>query len=70
MPFGGRVNVLALAKRSTGNLAINYGRKIGSREIVGPGFNGLPSYVDRLEFPFPAIRFRPDTSDIKVIIVL
>lgn len=39
---------------------------IGAREIVGFGFNGVPNYVDRLDFPLPAVRFRPDTPDIKV----
>lgn len=43
-----------------------YAYKIGTREIVGFGWNGLPSYADRLDFPFPAIRFREDTAEIKV----
>lgn len=43
-----------------------YAYKIGSREIVGFGWNGLPSYVDRADFPFPAIRWREDTAEIKV----
>ncbi|XP_014294328.1 cytochrome c oxidase subunit 4 isoform 1, mitochondrial [Halyomorpha halys] len=40
---------------------------IGTREIVGFGFNGVPNYVDRADFPLPAIRFRPDTPDIKAL---
>lgn len=43
-----------------------YAYKIGTREIVGYGWNGLPSYADRLDFPFPAIRFREDDAQIKV----
>lgn len=43
-----------------------YAYKIGTREIVGFGFNGLPTYVDRVDFPFPAIRFREETPEIKV----
>lgn len=30
---------------------------IGCRDIVGYGHNGTVSYVDRLDYPFPAIRF-------------
>jgi cytochrome c oxidase subunit 4 len=38
--------------------------KIGRREIVGYGFNGLANYVDQGEFPCPAIRFKEDTPEI------
>lgn len=41
--------------------------KIGNREVVGFGFNGIPSYADRLEFPFPAVRFKPTLPDVQVI---
>nr|CAI5820723.1 unnamed protein product [Callosobruchus analis] len=41
---------------------------IGKREIVGFGFNGEPSYVDRTDFPMPAIRWKEPTSDIQVSI--
>jgi len=37
---------------------------IGKREIVGFGFNGEPSYMDRADFPLPAIRWREPDSDI------
>lgn len=47
-----------------------YAYKIGTREIVGFGWNGLPSYTDRIDFPFPAIRFREDTPEIKVKSIL
>lgn len=43
-----------------------YKDKIGTREIVGFGWNGLPSYVDRTDFPFPAIRWREETPEISV----
>lgn len=39
---------------------------IGNREIVGYGFNGLPIYVDRPDFPMPAIRWKEPTADIAV----
>ncbi|KAF6197658.1 hypothetical protein GE061_008624, partial [Apolygus lucorum] len=39
--------------------------KIGAREVVGFGYNGVPTYVDRFDFPLPAVRWRPETPDIK-----
>ena len=36
----------------------------GNREIVGPGINGTPDYVDIATFPLPAVRFREDTPEI------
>ncbi|XP_015789270.1 cytochrome c oxidase subunit 4 isoform 2, mitochondrial [Tetranychus urticae] len=36
---------------------------IGNREIVGFGNDGQPFYFDRLNKPFPAIRFKEDTSE-------
>lgn len=44
-----------------------YGTQIGTREIVGFGWNGLPSYADRSDFPLPAIRWREETPEITVI---
>lgn len=38
--------------------------KIGNREIVGFGINGMATYIDRCEFPCPAIRFKEDTPDV------
>lgn len=43
-----------------------YHDKIGKREIVGYGFNGLPAYADRIDFPLPAIRWREVTPEIGV----
>ncbi|XP_066143577.1 cytochrome c oxidase subunit 4 isoform 1, mitochondrial-like [Euwallacea fornicatus] len=37
---------------------------IGKREIVGSGFNGEPTYVDRPDFPLPAIRWKEPSSEI------
>lgn len=47
-----------------------YGTQIGTRDIVGFGWNGLPSYVDRIDFPLPAIRWREETPEIAVNIRL
>lgn len=44
-----------------------YKAKIGSREIVGFGFSGMPAYADRYDYPLPAIRWREDTPEIKVL---
>ncbi|XP_063217027.1 cytochrome c oxidase subunit 4 isoform 1, mitochondrial [Bacillus rossius redtenbacheri] len=41
--------------------------RIGSREIVGYGFNGQASYIDRSDFPMPAVRFRENTPDVQVL---
>ncbi|XP_064611470.1 cytochrome c oxidase subunit 4 isoform 1, mitochondrial-like [Liolophura sinensis] len=35
--------------------------KLGNRDVVGFGFNGTASYMDRTEFPCPAIRFGENT---------
>jgi len=42
-----------------------YGKgKIGSREIVGFGMTGSYDYFDRMDFPYPAIRFREVKGDL------
>uniref|UniRef100_A0A0B7ANT1 Cytochrome c oxidase subunit 4 n=1 Tax=Arion vulgaris TaxID=1028688 RepID=A0A0B7ANT1_9EUPU len=38
--------------------------KIGNREIVGYGSNGLATYIDSCEFPCPAIRFKEPTAEV------
>ncbi|XP_017763722.1 PREDICTED: cytochrome c oxidase subunit 4 isoform 2, mitochondrial-like [Eufriesea mexicana] len=38
--------------------------KIGNRDIVGHGYNGEASYLDRVDCPMPAIRFKANTPDI------
>lgn len=39
-------------------------QKIGKREVVGYGWNGLPVYADRVDYPMPAIRFKEPTPDV------
>lgn len=41
-----------------------YMEVIGNRDIVGYGMNHVPSYIDYLIRPFPAIRFRENTPEI------
>lgn len=36
----------------------------GNRDIVGYGWNGLPTYMDRVEFPAPAVRFQENTKEV------
>jgi len=42
--------------------------EIGSREVVGYGANGVESYTDTFQAPFPAIRFKEETPEIAKII--
>lgn len=42
--------------------------RIGNREMVGYGSNGLPFYADLPAFPFPAIRYKEQTPEIMVCI--
>lgn len=44
----------------------DYRAIIGNREIVGYGYNGQPNYVDRAEFPMPALRWKENTPDVLV----
>lgn len=37
--------------------------RIGNREVVGFGMNGEYEYCDRMDFPYPAIRFREFKGD-------
>lgn len=39
---------------------------IGNREVVGFGINGEPNYMDRTDFPMPAIRWQESSKDIQV----
>lgn len=65
------LRLLAMALRTpTGARAFSYADKIGKREIVGYGCNGLPVYVDRVDYPMPAIRFKEDTPEILVSVYL
>lgn len=41
-----------------------YYPKVGGRDIVGWGFNGSATYIDKEDYPAPAIRFQENNSDI------
>lgn len=36
----------------------------GNRDIVGYGWNGVPTYMDRVEFPAPAVRFQENSKEV------
>nr|AAA74396.1 cytochrome c oxidase subunit IV [Urechis caupo] len=38
--------------------------KLGNRDIVGYGMNGLPTYIDLPEFPAPAVRYGENTAEV------
>lgn len=39
---------------------------VGKREVVGYAANSMPSYIDRIEYPYPSVRYRETTGDIIV----
>ncbi|XP_012221014.1 cytochrome c oxidase subunit 4 isoform 1, mitochondrial [Linepithema humile] len=41
--------------------------RIGNRDVVGFGYNGEPVYVDRVDFPCPAIRWKENTPDVMAL---
>uniref|UniRef100_A0A224XLY1 Cytochrome c oxidase subunit 4 n=1 Tax=Panstrongylus lignarius TaxID=156445 RepID=A0A224XLY1_9HEMI len=57
-------NVLQSQIRLGSTTPIN---KIGTREVVGYGTNGEPTYIDDVMFPYPAVRFREITPDLKAL---
>nr|CAD7393035.1 unnamed protein product [Timema cristinae]CAD7423213.1 unnamed protein product [Timema monikensis] len=62
--------LLASALRQVQHLqkvGIHNRSRIGNREVVGYGFNGQASYMDRVDFPMPAIRFKENTPDIQAL---
>ncbi|CAG9792609.1 unnamed protein product [Diatraea saccharalis] len=38
--------------------------RVGCRDVVGHGVNGMANYKDDAHFPFPAVRFKENTRDI------
>lgn len=43
-----------------------YESLFGNREQVGFGRNGQPGYNDCVVFPFPSLRYKEDTAEIRV----
>ncbi|CAC5401226.1 COX4 [Mytilus coruscus] len=44
-----------------------YYPKIGNRDIVGSGHSIRPGYEDRSDYPFPALRWKPNTPDVTAL---
>jgi len=41
--------------------------RVGNRDVVGFGYNGEPTYLDRSDFPCPAVRWKENTPDIMAL---
>jgi len=44
-----------------------YYPKLGNRDIVAYGWNSIPTYADRAEFPCPAVRYRENTKEVQAL---
>lgn len=44
-------------------LSVIYPR-LGNRDIVGHGINGMPHYIDTMSFPAPAVRFKENSKEV------
>jgi len=66
--FGYRVVFTRLASTDVAQLSQalkdQYYPKLGNRDVVGYGWNGYPSYMDRPEFPCPAVRFKENNKEV------
>ncbi|KAG6452933.1 cytochrome c oxidase subunit 4 isoform 1, mitochondrial [Manduca sexta] len=55
----------SLALPALSNTRTIYNRcRIGNRDWVGFGVNGMANYKDDAHYPFPAVRFKENTRDI------
>jgi len=41
--------------------------RVGNRDVVGFGYNGEPAYLDRVDFPCPAVRWKENTPDVMAV---
>lgn len=73
--MAGHLLATSMARRLTAQLRpmgsasitlAHWKKVIGNREVVGFGVNGNPTYFDRPDMPFPAIRFREPSAEINV----
>lgn len=65
--MAGRILTIAArtaTKAPTGAAQIHHVSKIGNREVVGYGWNGITAYADRVDYPMPPIRFKENTPDV------
>lgn len=61
-----RQNIPIHMRRMSSSNGYEYVNVIGNRDVVGYGYNGEENYMDRLDFPMPAIRFKANTPDVMV----
>ena len=61
-----KASMALVARSSSSNAQAEQLAKIGNREVVGFGWNGEPMYMDRPDYPMPAIRFKENTPDVLV----
>lgn len=61
---------LVAVRAASSNAQADQLAKIGNRDIVGFGWNGEPMYMDRPDYPMPAIRFKENTPDVLVSLSL
>lgn len=52
---------------AAGSTAATTVNRIGNRDVVGFGYNGNKNYVDRTDFPMPAVRFKENTPDVMAL---
>jgi len=62
---GAAVQQRYLAGAAVSHGVPDYRKIIGTREVVGFGYNGSETYCDSYLCPFPAIRYREETAEIQ-----
>ncbi|XP_076181442.1 cytochrome c oxidase subunit 4 isoform 1, mitochondrial [Ptiloglossa arizonensis] len=62
-----RQNIPIHMRRMSSSNGYEYVNVIGNRDVVGYGYNGEENYMDRLDFPMPAIRFKANTPDVMAL---
>ncbi|XP_037069308.1 cytochrome c oxidase subunit 4 isoform 1, mitochondrial-like [Pollicipes pollicipes] len=68
-----RCGRVAVARLSTTPAALSGGglptvmERHGNRQVIGYGYNGEPNYMDRVDYPIPAVRFKEETPQIKAL---
>ncbi|XP_031836606.1 cytochrome c oxidase subunit 4 isoform 1, mitochondrial isoform X2 [Nomia melanderi] len=61
-----RQNIPSHSRRMSAH-SVMFPDRIGNRDVVGHGYNGDETYVDRVDCPMPAIRFKRNTPDVMAL---
>lgn len=64
------LSLVAARSSSTASSQADTLIKLGNRDVVGHGWNGEPIYADRVDYPMPAIRFKENTPDVLVNLLM